>query len=80
MIGYIKGQLLQKKPNVLLVDVHGVGYEIAYANHERHMRVLQVAFKDTSTSAMLSGAFDVHYYRDIGDLRGLIEAFLESLA
>jgi Holliday junction DNA helicase RuvA len=28
MIGYIKGQLLQKKPNVLLVDVHGVGYEI----------------------------------------------------
>jgi holliday junction DNA helicase RuvA len=28
MIGYIKGQLLQKKPNVLLVDVHGVGYEV----------------------------------------------------
>jgi Holliday junction DNA helicase RuvA len=28
MIGYIKGLLLQKKPNVLLVDVHGVGYEV----------------------------------------------------
>ena len=28
MIGYIQGQLLQKKPNVLLVDVHGVGYEV----------------------------------------------------
>ena len=28
MIGYIKGQLQQKKPNLLLVDVHGVGYEI----------------------------------------------------
>jgi Holliday junction DNA helicase RuvA len=28
MIGYIKGQLLQKKPNMLLVDVRGVGYEI----------------------------------------------------
>jgi holliday junction DNA helicase RuvA len=28
MIGQIKGQLLQKKPNIVLVDVHGVGYEI----------------------------------------------------
>jgi Holliday junction DNA helicase RuvA len=28
MIGYLKGLLLQKKPNVLLVDVHGVGYEV----------------------------------------------------
>jgi holliday junction DNA helicase RuvA len=28
MIGLIKGQLLQKKPNVVLVDVHGVGYEV----------------------------------------------------
>jgi len=28
MIGQLKGQLLQKKPNVLLVDVHGVGYEV----------------------------------------------------
>jgi len=28
MIGYLKGQLIQKKPNVLVVDVHGVGYEI----------------------------------------------------
>ena len=28
MIGYLKGQLIQKKPNVLLVDVHGVGYEV----------------------------------------------------
>ncbi len=28
MIGYLKGQLLQKRPNVLTVDVHGVGYEV----------------------------------------------------
>jgi holliday junction DNA helicase RuvA len=28
MIGHLKGQLLQKKPNVILMDVHGVGYEI----------------------------------------------------
>jgi Holliday junction DNA helicase RuvA len=28
MIGQLKGQLLQKKPNVLLLDVHGVGYEV----------------------------------------------------
>jgi Holliday junction DNA helicase RuvA len=28
MIGLIKGQLVQKKPNVVLVDVHGVGYEV----------------------------------------------------
>jgi holliday junction DNA helicase RuvA len=28
MIGQIRGQLVRKKPNILLVDVHGVGYEI----------------------------------------------------
>jgi len=28
MIGYLRGQLLQKKPNLLLVDVHGIGYEV----------------------------------------------------
>jgi holliday junction DNA helicase RuvA len=28
MIGQLKGLLLQKKPNALLVDVHGVGYEV----------------------------------------------------
>ncbi len=28
MIGQLKGQLLTKKPNMLLVDVHGVGYEV----------------------------------------------------
>jgi Holliday junction DNA helicase RuvA len=28
MIGQIRGQLLQKKPNVVLVDVQGVGYEV----------------------------------------------------
>jgi holliday junction DNA helicase RuvA len=28
MIGRIRGQLLHKKPNQVLVDVHGVGYEI----------------------------------------------------
>jgi Holliday junction DNA helicase RuvA len=28
MIGYLKGQLLQKKPNLVVVEVHGVGYEV----------------------------------------------------
>jgi holliday junction DNA helicase RuvA len=28
MIGQLRGQLLSKKPNMLLLDVHGVGYEI----------------------------------------------------
>ncbi len=28
MIGYLTGQLLQKKPNLVVVDVHGVGYEV----------------------------------------------------
>jgi Holliday junction DNA helicase RuvA len=28
MIGYLKGILLQKKPNMVLVEVHGVGYEV----------------------------------------------------
>jgi holliday junction DNA helicase RuvA len=28
MIGHLRGQLLVKKPNVVILDVHGVGYEI----------------------------------------------------
>ncbi len=28
MIGHLKGQLLNKKPNLVVVDVHGVGYEV----------------------------------------------------
>jgi Holliday junction DNA helicase RuvA len=28
MIGQLKGQLLQKRPNMVLVDVKGVGYEV----------------------------------------------------
>jgi Holliday junction DNA helicase RuvA len=29
MIGHLRGQLLLKKPNMVLLDVHGVGYEIS---------------------------------------------------
>lgn len=28
MIGYLSGQLLNKKPNLVLIDVRGVGYEV----------------------------------------------------
>jgi holliday junction DNA helicase RuvA len=28
MIGYLRGQLLSKKPNLVLLDVQGVGYEV----------------------------------------------------
>ena len=28
MIGYLRGQLLLKKPNIVVVDVQGVGYEV----------------------------------------------------
>lgn len=28
MIGYLKGQILLKKPNLVVLDVHGVGYEV----------------------------------------------------
>ena len=28
MIGQLKGQLIVKKPNLVLIDVHGVGYEV----------------------------------------------------
>ncbi len=29
MIGHLKGRLIQKKPNLVVVDVQGVGYEVA---------------------------------------------------
>ncbi|MBN2318546.1 MAG: Holliday junction branch migration protein RuvA [Acidobacteria bacterium] len=29
MIGYLKGRLLRKKPNTVLLDVHGIGYEVS---------------------------------------------------
>lgn len=29
MIGQLKGTLLRKKPNLVLLDVHGVGYEVS---------------------------------------------------
>jgi holliday junction DNA helicase RuvA len=28
MIGHLRGQLLSKKPNTVVLDVHGVGYEV----------------------------------------------------
>jgi Holliday junction DNA helicase RuvA len=29
MIGYLKGRLLRKKPNTVILDVHGIGYEVS---------------------------------------------------
>ena len=29
MIGYLRGQLVDKRPNQILVDVHGVGYVVS---------------------------------------------------
>jgi Holliday junction DNA helicase RuvA len=28
MIGYIQGILLKKKPPLVIIDVHGIGYEV----------------------------------------------------
>ncbi len=29
MIGYLKGRLFRKKPNIITLDVHGIGYEVS---------------------------------------------------
>ncbi len=60
---------------------HGVGYEIAYAHHARHLPILLVAQKDRSVSAMLtgSGLFPLHFYNDMTELEAAISSFLERL-
>jgi hypothetical protein len=60
---------------------HGVGYEIAYAHHVRHIPVLMLAHTGTSVSTMLigSGAFSIQYYNDIAGLDGAMAPFLETL-
>ncbi len=60
---------------------HGVGYEIAYAHHARHMPVLLVAHEGTSVSTMLTGAavFPLRYYNDMTELEAAISSFLEML-
>jgi hypothetical protein len=60
---------------------HGVGYEIAYAHHVRHIPILLLARKDTSVSAMLTGAelFPLQYYADLVGLEAAISPFLEAL-
>ncbi len=60
---------------------HGVGYEISYAHHVRHIPILMLAHTGTSISTMLvgSGAFSLQYYNDIADLDGAMTPFLETL-
>jgi hypothetical protein len=60
---------------------HGVGYEIAYAHHVRHIPILMLAHTGTSVSSMLigSGAFSLEYYNDIAELDEAVTPFFEML-
>ncbi len=60
---------------------HGVGYEISYAHHVRHIPILMLAHSGTSISTMLigSGAFSLQYYNDIAELDVAMTPFLETL-
>ncbi len=60
---------------------HGVGYEIAYAHHVRHIPILMLAHTGTSVSTMLigSGALSLRYYNDIAELEAAMTPFLETL-
>ncbi|MEO8613171.1 MAG: nucleoside 2-deoxyribosyltransferase [Chloroflexota bacterium] len=60
---------------------HGVGYEISYAHHVRHIPILMLVTTGTSVSTMLigSGAFSLQYYNDISELDAAMAPFLETL-
>jgi len=58
---------------------HGVGYEIAYAQHVRKIPVLCVHEKDNNLSAMIKGSQHVVEYRDRSHLAAIIQGFLEGL-
>jgi hypothetical protein len=60
---------------------HGVGYEIAYAHHVRHIPILMLAHTGTSVSTMLIGseAFSLQYYKAIAELDVALTPFLETL-
>jgi hypothetical protein len=60
---------------------HGVGYEISYAHHVRHIPILMLAHTGTAVSTMLIGseAFWLQYYSDIAELDKTMTPFLESL-
>jgi len=55
----------------------GVGYEIAYARHVRHIPILAVARQGAHVSAMIQGSLDVQYYRDAAELTAMVAAFLK---
>lgn len=57
---------------------HGVGYEIAYAQFVAKIPVMLVCEKDTRVSAMLTGSLPVWGYRDLNDLKGMVEQFVAS--
>jgi hypothetical protein len=54
----------------------GVGYEIAYAKHVRHIPILALADKDRAVSAMIAGDLAIVYYRDIQDLAAQCREFM----
>lgn len=57
---------------------HGVGYEIAYARHAVKMPIFLLAEKDCHVSAMLTGAFEIAYYRDTADAQYQVREFLAT--
>lgn len=56
----------------------GVGYEIAYAFHVRHLPVFCVAEAGCKVSAMIAGNAVVIFYNDMEDLKRWIPYFLRA--
>lgn len=61
----------------------GVGYELAYALHVRHIPVLCLCREDVALSAMLTGnphpQLHIRFYSDLLDAQDTLARFLKAL-
>lgn len=58
----------------------GVGYEIAYARHSRHLPIVCLAAAETKVSAMIRGSCALWFYQPESDITGWIVDWLYELA